>query len=157
MGRYSSVIEALTDRINAHIAADGILDGWKFLETPEIEAHGMRDFPAVALFMPDMAEAEHGRIIADGSMTLKLTVSTKRKKDSSGLIEHYEAIEKVLDAIELAVGEDDETTLDLWLSATLVKPMVVSIRDPFPLEISLNSHLFISATPRPRARGNRRT
>lgn len=148
MGKYSSVLEVLISRIEAH--QSGILSAFDFNPQPVKEIFGQKNFPTIRLQLPDLMEINHPSGIVDGTMTLKVAISTSIKQGVTGFAS---AAELVSDALET-----DPQTLayDLSLGRTLVKPMVVVLQQPFATELSLNGLLLISALPRLTRRGNRR-
>lgn len=153
MGKYSAVIEALSARIEGHIGTGKILESFKYVQGPLLEVEGEKDYPKVRLWIPELSQFVHPRLIGEAGMTLKLTLATSLK---AGLVEWCQAVEKVLDAIET-----DHTTgqLDLGLNGTLKKPMEPQVRDNFatPNGLSLNAQITISVMPHPFTRGARRS
>lgn len=149
MGRYSNVVQALIERINSHLATDGLLEGFKFADTPIDDPEGQSDFPVLRLWLPDMTELAHGRNFVDGTMGLKLTVSTSK---AAGVVDFVEHVELVLDALEL----NDQGEKDLSMGGTLARPLTATVRDCFALGLSLNAHVHLSVLPKPKARGARR-
>ena|SRR6185369_9088732 len=150
MGKYSAVVSAVQGRLDGHVGTGKILQGWKVKMGPLAEVEGEKDFPTVRIWVPDLTQVEHTRIVGEGGMTLKLSISSSRK---AGLVQWIEDVEKVLDAIET-----DHTTgnLDLGLNGTLQRPMLPQVQDNFANELSINAQIRLSVMPRLFTRGARR-
>lgn len=150
MGAYARIVEALIARIDGHRKKGGILDGFKWEPLPKTDVTGESDFPFIRLWLPDISEEDHPRDLVDGTMNLRLTVSSSRK---AGLVAFTRNLETVMDAIEL----NDELVKDLGLSNTLVKALVAQARDNFANELSFNAQITLSVQAKVFVRGNRRT
>lgn len=148
MGRYSSVVAALIVRIQSHLGAGNILEGFRFVDVPVEDVEGTKNFPTVRLYLPEPADGDHVNLI-DGDLTLKVLVSTHKHK---GLIEHMAAVEKVLDAASLK----NDLTQDCSLEGTLAAPMRCTVRESFIEGISLNSQLYLLCSPNPCTKGSER-
>jgi hypothetical protein len=149
MGRYSSIVAALTARLNAHRVEDGLLAGFNYQETPVKDVEGQSDLPMIRQFIPSIGEKLHSNKIVDGSFDLNLTLSTDR---ADGLAAHLGKLERLMDAIET----DPDDGLDDCLGKTTIKPITFSVKEPFMSELSITSQLTISAQPKLCSRGNRR-
>lgn len=149
MGRFSSVLAKLNDRIKRQTAENKILAGFTFVDTPTADIEEEKDYPIIRQFMPDLIETPHARFISDGTMVLRLTVSSDRSK---GLVDHLEHVEKFLDALE----RNPEGEIDLTLGHVIAKPMQVVVKEGFVLENSLTSQITISVLPNVVTRGARR-
>jgi hypothetical protein len=117
MPRYSTIISNLISRITAHNATGQLLAGWKWVASclrPKWKAKKIYRW-CIRMWLPDIKEKAHEQltIIANGTMTARFTVSTKK---DSGIPAHVLACEKVMDAIER-----NGAVIDLLLGATLVR------------------------------------
>lgn len=154
MGRYSSVVDAINRRINAHRAAGQMLAGIKFSDTPVVDVEGQSDFPIIRHWLPELGERPNGGwAIIDGLMTLNLTVSTSRKV---GLVAHIEKLELVMDALETPIDGEAAGEGELTVEGATAKPAVLAMKDPFVTDLSINSQITISVLPKPVSRGRRR-
>jgi hypothetical protein len=154
MPRYSTILTNLINRITAHNATGQLLAGWKWVALPSTEVEGESTLAGgvIRMWLPDIKEKAHEQltIIANGTMTARFTVSTKK---DSGIPAHVLACEKVMDAIER-----NGAVIDLLLGATLVRPMELAVTDPFIPEnggISINSHIVVTMTPKAFKSGTR--
>lgn len=152
MARYSTILQAVIDRITAHTKPTKRLAGWRFAEGAPItsEVEGQKDYPIARMLIPDMPEKEHDQLpLIQGTMIIKLVVSTERAK---GIVAHVKAVETFADALDL-----DDTDLDLLLGGIMSKPFAINIHDPFTPEngISINTSVTMTVTPLESARGGR--
>lgn len=152
---FSPIMTALLARLNYHKGDGLLLDGIKVKEFPESEISGHKDLPQVGVFIPDIFETFSWRAPTSASMTLRISISTKRGA-TNPLQTHLEWIEKVLDALETT--HDGAANKDSTLDGTIRKPFDVSLGNAFAEEISLNSQLTLTVVPRALViRANRRT
>lgn len=155
MGNLSEIIQAVEARLTHHAAQDGrLLSGWKLHFNPEPDVDGARDLPSVRLFLPTHTEGTRPVTIADGKLTVRLYVGTRR---SAGTVEHVQGIEKVLDALETPTGAVGGTAaaLETALERAIARGLDIKMTDSFLGDISYNAQIEVTLTPRPVARGGR--
>ena len=148
MGRYSSILEALIARIESHQAADGLLEGWKLVVDPTQEVEGKKDLPVIRLLLPETVESISPVLIADGVLTINLTISTSRK---DGLLAFMQGLETVLDALVT----NDEGVIDLSIDGTLCAPATIAAREVHALDLSYNAVIEITGRSLPIIPGRR--
>lgn len=150
MGKYSAIVQAISDRLDGHAVSGGILDGFRIKATPEKEVLGEQDVKVVAMMIPDIEERWVGQDDGMTTLTLNLVVSTRRK---DGPVVHVQAVEALLDALERTPGGAYTPTL----GGLLREPYGASIGNQVLLQLSLNTEISMSCQPKyfPRQGGRR--
>lgn len=99
MGRYSTPIKALISRLEFHATAGGggLLDGVQIVEAPIKEVEGKADVPSIRIMIPDMMEHFAPARTVDGTITVKIFVSTDR---DDGIAASSDLLDHVLDALQ---------------------------------------------------------
>ena len=155
MGNYSAIITKIDERLTYHTTTATparILDGFKYYNYPQESIDSEADLPVLRLFVPDFTEKFVPRAVAESSLRLKLTISTKRESGTPALIE---AVEKVLDAIE--VKHDGSGVVDALLAGTIAEPFSVSSENGFAESVSCVAQIVLTLIPRKATkRGKRR-
>ncbi len=159
MGNLSRPIAALIDRLTFHCGPGQILDGFTFEPQPASHVGGQKDLPTIAFKLPGPSESYAGWSVVN-TITVALVVSTKRQT-ANALVEHLNAVEKVLDAID--TDGDGEVNLGLAYQAagekpvpTLRVPITVRAGGQYALDLSINTELTLMLEARPAGRGSRR-
>lgn len=140
---YSSIVAKLVERLDYYSAkGEGrLLDGVKFKQLIEREIEGDKDLPQVALEKPVITESYRSRLPVTARMTLRLYIATKR---SLGITEHVRLIERVLDVLET----ETDGTIDPYLGGTLRMPFSVATGEEGDTDLSMNTALVLSVTPK---------
>jgi hypothetical protein len=147
--RYSAVLTALINRLTAHVAPAKLLAGYRLVTTPVKEVEGYSDIPSILLMPPSIDEKpRHPITLVDGTFTVRLDVATAR---DAGAVAHIQAVEKVMDGIEL-----NDATLDQLLSATLSKPPEMKADGTSMTDQAITTQITIVTTPLTVRSGNRR-
>lgn len=151
MSALSAPITELLLRLS-HSKADGqLLAGFTVKDAPEPRVDGAKDFPSVALIIPDFSQPwAGGRGFRRTLLTVTIIVDTKR---TAGLPEHLDNISKVLDAIEL--NRATPRKRDVGLAGSAVKPFGIVGRDNKTLDLAFQSSITLEIEARPVEIGNR--
>ena len=150
MGRYSTPIQGIIDRLKFHATTGQTpvrrLDGLKVLDIPEVDVEGDKDFPSVRLFVPDFVERFAPARNVDGTIQVKLLIATSRAK---GIPELMSWIEKILDALQR-----DQTDQRSAIPG-LARHFDCDVKDAYPKDRSLNAPLTLLLQPAKHEIGSR--
>lgn len=143
MGRYSTPIQDLIDRLTYHATTGQtparMLDGLKIVAIPEKDVEGSADLPNVRLFVPDFHEHFSGGRNVDGHILLKLHIATQREK---GLPESMSWTEKIMNALQISTTTGQRTAL-----AGTARHFDVEAKDGHATDRALNVYLMITLQP----------
>lgn len=154
MDIYSSAVNEIVTRLTWHTATATparLLAGWSFVDRPMSRVDGVRDFPSIAIGIPEIAEDFRARHYGTALMKLDIYVSTKT---TDTVMTHTAAVALALDAIECRATSGAE--LDAGLVGTLLKPFDVSIANAQIAELAVTSKVTLSLAIKAFNRGNRR-
>lgn len=134
MGLYSRTVEALTDRIQAHVES-GLLTGWNFRRELAAEVEGKSSLPWLRFNGATVTEEYSHQEIVRGRLEIGLVVATAMNLGLPGLLE---AVERIADAIETTT----DGTMDLSLGGAV---MGVSIRlqNMFATPLALHQNMIV--------------
>lgn len=150
MGIYSRVIDAIGARLAYHSGTGRILDGYVIHSAPLQQVDGIADFPYVMILVPSINEPYKPKNV-DSDMDVSILVTTKR---ALGIANHLQAVEKVLDALE--ISHDGANYVDGNLAHTIAKPFDARVTNA-AIDISLTANITLACKPKPANRGARRT
>lgn len=151
MGLYSSIIQAVIDRMTYHCKPGRLLAGVKFVAEPESDIEGADDYPVVRMFVPELTEERHPTFGVDVSGSVNLLVSNRR---TAGIVAHAKLLELVLDCLE--IGTDGTTTLDTTFGRKLDQPPLLTVKDVFAGQNAIHGQIWLSFTVPLSVRGTRR-
>lgn len=100
MGKFSSLLQEVIDRLNYHAATGRILEGYTISTDIQKEVIGKEDFPRVTMFLASPSERLAGDLLRL-ELRVNMTVSIW---NNSSAVELLEAIEKVADALQTATN-----------------------------------------------------
>lgn len=151
MGSYSSITDALIERLKHHAGKNGsILDKFNVSDVPVLEIESNESLPSLRLYVPDISEQFTPGALNKTALVVKFTVSTAH---GEGVLAHMKAVEKALDALEV----NKQGKVDAMLEGTIRKPFSVKSSDAFVSSIAITSQLSITFVPRKTPqRGKRR-
>jgi hypothetical protein len=154
MGSYSPIVTEIVARLTYHKASAGrILYGVKsFAPYPLEETEGLKDLPAIRIWIPDFHEQFRARTIPKASISLNVSVSTARKDGVPNLVAW---VEKTLDALD--VKADGSGDIDPMMNSTLRIPFSITSTPGMVHTNSITQLLTLSLVPRKSPlRGKRR-
>ncbi len=155
MDIYSAAINELVTRLTWHTTKAQtparLMATWTFFDKPTSRIDGVKDFPALMILMPDMAETYRARAFGIGAMKFEFQVSTLTSAD---LITHTAAVALAMDCVERRATLGAE--VDPGLAGTLMKPFEASAGGQQATDLTLTTKITLSVMPKPFERGNRR-
>lgn len=139
MGRYSTPIQDLIDRLTYHTATGQtparMLAGMKIVQVPTVEVEGTTDLPSARIYVPDFIEFFAPARNIDGAVQVKVIIASDR---AQGIPAALAWVEKFLDAVQTNTSGDVSA-----LSGT-ARHFDVNVKDSMPTDRSLDVPLMLT-------------
>ena len=149
MGRISTGVTALVNRLVAHAAEDMLLEGFRVFPAPTERALGYDDLPAVVCQDLRYDEAPtNPRAAVSGKVSVLVMVYVNRTVGLAGLLN---AVERVLDAIE--TGADG--VVDLTVGNSTINGLKAATPDSQVTGVGLHMAVSVELETVPCVRGHR--
>lgn len=152
MPQFSTIVADIISRLTYHTVDAQVparmLDGWKFEAVPVASVEGLKDLPALRLYLPDVKGDYRPARNEQSEMEFRMIVATKRE---DGLVAHFQAVEKVMDALNYTPAG----VLTNAFAGT-AKPWSWKTSDNNIVDSSLNSQITIIIEPKVVELGKRR-
>jgi hypothetical protein len=152
MSIYGNPVQVLIDRLTfqADKTATGrILTGWTFYPMPTEHPDGQQDFPWTQLWLPDIDEVYHARLLGQGTVVLKLSVSTARAAGVPALVDGLAAVMNAIETDHLTGN------IGTHLSGTLISPLEMRSTNGWASPLALNGAVMVTLKPKLFTRGER--
>jgi hypothetical protein len=127
MSVTADVIKSVYARLEAGVAAGGLLDGWTFERQPVEVIQGLADKPSLHVSMPTLGEVQAGSRMTKYTVRVTLGVSSRKtvtregaESVIDGISAHADDVDKVRDVLE---RQTDGQTPDVLLGGLLLEPM----------------------------------
>lgn len=150
----AAAITEIVARLNLSKQSGGILHEWTVEVEPNEQALGRIDLPALCIYVPSISETTREKNLAVPSVKLSLVVLTDRKA-ANPLAEHAEAVNDVLDCIDL--NRATPRVADPLLNNTLKEPFTATAAGSGAYELSLRTAITVDLKPLYVTRGARNT